>query len=33
LSIDLGAWALERCVHAGTRLLVVCVNCGSNNRS
>ena len=26
LSIDAGAWVLERCVYAGARVLVICVH-------
>ena len=30
LSIDAGAWVLERCVYAGARVLETCV-CGGRN--
>jgi hypothetical protein len=32
LSIDVGAWVLERCVYAGARVLDRCLHAGHINR-
>jgi hypothetical protein len=32
LSIDAGAWVLERCMYGGARVLATCVCLGRNNR-